>query len=52
MDWESGVNGYKLLHLKWICNEILLFSTGNYICSLMMECDKVRKKNVYKKMNT
>ena len=31
MDWESWVNRYKLLHLEWISNEILLYSTGNYI---------------------
>ena len=34
MDWEFGVNGCKLLHLEWISNEILLYSTGNYIQSL------------------
>ena len=31
MDWESRVNRCKLLHLEWISNEILLYSTGNYI---------------------
>ena len=31
MDWESGVNGCKLLHLEWISDEILLCSTGSYI---------------------
>ena len=31
MDWEFGVNRCKLLHLEWISNEILLYSTGNYI---------------------
>ena len=31
MNWESGVSRYKLLHLEWISNEILLYSTGNYI---------------------
>ena len=31
MDWESGVNRCKLLHLEWISNEILLYSTGNCI---------------------
>ena len=47
MDWESGVNRCKLLPLEWISNEILLYSTGNYSWSLMMEHDNVRKKNVY-----
>ena len=31
MDWESGVNGCKLLPLEWISNEILLYSVGNCI---------------------
>ena len=31
MDWESEVNRFRLLHLEWIGNEILLYSTGNYI---------------------
>ena len=31
MDWESGVNRCKLLHLEWISNEILLYSTRNSI---------------------
>ena len=37
VDWESGVNRYKLLPLEWIRTEILLYSTVNYIQSLMME---------------
>ena len=32
-DWEFGVNRGKLLHLDWISNEFLLYSTGNYIQS-------------------
>ena len=47
MDWELGVNRCRLLPLEWISNEILLCSTGNYVWSLMMEHDNVRKKNVY-----
>ena len=31
MDWEFGVHGRKQLPLEWISNEILLYSTGNYI---------------------
>uniref|UniRef100_A0A8D1A0R3 DUF1725 domain-containing protein n=1 Tax=Sus scrofa TaxID=9823 RepID=A0A8D1A0R3_PIG len=30
MDWEFGVRRCKLC-LEWICNESLLYSTGNYI---------------------
>ena len=31
MDWEFGASRCKLLHLEWISNGILLYSTGNYI---------------------
>ena len=41
--WESGVNRCKLMPLEWISNEILLYSTGNCILSLIMEHDNVRK---------
>ena len=30
-DWESRVHRCQLWPLEWISNEILLFSTGNYI---------------------
>ena len=39
MDWEFGVSRCKFLHLVWISNEILLYSTGNYVQSLVMEHD-------------
>ena len=39
MDWEFGVR-CKLLHLEWISNEVLLYITGNYIQSLVMEHDE------------
>ena len=44
MDWEFGVNRCKQLPLEWISNEILLYSTKNYIKSLTMEHDHVRKR--------
>ena len=47
MDGVLGVNRCRLLPLECISNEILLCSTGNYVWSLMMEHDNVRKKNVY-----
>ena len=43
MDWEFGVNTFRLLPLEWISNEILLCSTGNYVWSVMMEHENVRK---------
>ena len=39
MDWEFGVTRCKLSYLEWINNEVLLYSTGNYIQSLVMEHD-------------
>ena len=48
MDWEYGVGRWKLLHLKWTRNEVLLYSTGNYIQSLEIEHDgRYKKKNAY-----
>jgi len=29
--WEFGISRFDLLHLEWISNEVLLYSTGNYI---------------------
>ena len=43
---EFGDSRCKLLHLEWVSNEVLLYSTGNYIQSLgenMIE-DNMRKK--------
>ena len=37
MDWEFGFNRRKLLHLEWMSNEVLLYSTGNYIQSLVID---------------
>ena len=31
MGWEFGVSRCKLLHLKWVSSEILLYSIGNSI---------------------
>ena len=38
LGWEFGVNRCKLLHVG-ISNEILLYSSGNSIYSLVMELD-------------
>ena len=37
MDGEFGAGGHKLLHLEWISNEVLLYSTGNYFQFLRVE---------------
>ena len=49
MDWEFGVGRCKLLHLEWISNEVLLYNTGNYIQSFVMEHDGryYEEKSVY-----
>ena len=49
MDWEFGVSTCKLLHLQLVNNELLLYSTWNYIQSLMIEHNGRynEKKNVY-----
>ena len=44
MDWEFGVGRCKLLHLERISNEVLLYSTGNYIQSLVIEHDGIWEK--------
>ena len=31
MDWEFGVSRFKLLHIEWINNKVLLYSTENYM---------------------
>ena len=30
-DWKFGVGRCKQLHVEWISNELLLYSTGNYV---------------------
>ena len=39
MDWEFGVGRCQKLHLEWISNEVLLYSTGNHIQFLWLEHD-------------
>ena len=40
MDGEIRVSRCKLLHLEWISNEVLLYSTGDYIQSLGIDHDE------------
>ena len=30
LDWEFGVSRCKPLHIEWLNNKVLLYSTGNY----------------------
>ena len=39
MYWELGIGRCKLLHLEWISNVLLLYSTGKYVQSLGVERD-------------
>ena len=49
IDGGFGVGRCKLLHLEWINNEVLLYSTKNYIQSLGIEHDRrqYEKNNAY-----
>ena len=49
MDWELGVNRFRLSPLEWITNESLLYSPGNTIQALVTEQDggKCKQKNAY-----
>ena len=40
MDGEFGFSRCKPLHLECMGNEVLLYSTGNYIQVLMIERDR------------
>ena len=44
---ELKVLGCKLLPLEWMSNEVLLWSTENYVSSLMTEPEHGRKICVY-----
>ena len=48
MDWEFGISRCKVLYLECISNEVLLYSTGNYIQSHGIDHDgrSYKKKNV------
>jgi len=49
MDWKFGVDRCKLFYLKWINNEVLLYSTGNYTQFLGIDHERncQEEKNVY-----
>ena len=49
LGWEFGVSKGKLLHVEWISNEVLPYSTGNHIQPLGIDPDgsENEKKNVH-----
>ena len=50
--WAFAVNRYKLLHIEWISNKVLLYSSGNYIQSPGINHNENNiKNNVYVYIN-
>ena len=48
MEREFGVSRCKLLHIGWINNKVLLYSTGNYIqYPVINHNGKEHEKNMY-----
>ena len=47
-DWEFGVSRCKLFHLEWTSNEVLLYNTRNYIQSLVMEYNMIKRIYILK----
>ena len=47
IDWVFGISRSKLLHIEWINNKVLLYSTGNYIQSPGIT---IMEKNIKKRM--
>ena len=49
MDWKYGISRCKLvyIYIRWIINEVLLYSTENHIKYPMISHNKTIKMNVY-----
>ena len=48
IDWETGIDIYTLLYMKWVTNKDLLYSTGNSThYSVMTYIRKESKKSGY-----
>ena len=45
LDWEFGTGRCKLLHIEWINNKVLFYSTGNYIHNYLINQNGKLKKN-------
>lgn len=46
-DWAFGVSRCKLGHLEWIGHEVLLYSAGNLIQSLVLDRDGRSRRRMY-----
>ena len=49
MDWEFGISRCKLVHIGWINNKVLLYSTGDYIQYLVINHNgkEYEKQDIY-----
>ena len=48
MEWQFGISRCKLIHIGWINNKVVLYSTGNRIQRLVINhSGKTMKKNMY-----
>ena len=47
MEWEIWVSSYKILHIEWINNKVLLYSIGNYIQYPVINPDGEEYENEY-----
>ena len=49
VDWEFGISRCKVLHIDWINNKVLLYSTGNYTQYLVINHNEKEyvKENMY-----
>ena len=47
IDWEFGVSGWKLLHIEWINNKVLLYGSGKYIQYPMINCNGKENEKEY-----
>ena len=43
-NWEFWINSFKLLHIRWINNKVLLYSIGNYIHYPMIDHNEKKEK--------
>ena len=49
---DFGVSRCKLLHFEWMGNEVLLYSTGNWVQSLGIEHDEKKNACIYTHTHT
>ena len=45
--WEFGISRCRLLYIGWINNNVLLYSTGNYIRHLVINYNGIEYEKQY-----